>query len=148
MRADLKLDWVSLLGNRAGRNRTAVDDLQISRRSRGPERDGVGLSKGGINKAKRSAGIDHRKGGDRGVTRLDRDWENNMLLGMKTGERQSAGSGGESRNNRVRVKWRAQRWTLYCHWAGAFPGESVAAAPGARAGRAGSLGQTGHVVTS
>jgi hypothetical protein len=150
MRVDLKLNGVSLLCNRAGRNRTAVGDYQISRRSRGSERDGVGLSEGGVNKRKRSAGIDHRKGGDRGATRFDGYWKKNRLLGMKTGDRQRwwISSGDESRSTRVRVKRIAQRWTLYCHWAGAFPGDSVAAAPGARAGRAGSFGQTGHVVTS
>jgi len=50
MRSDLQTDRVSLVGDGAGRNTAAIDDLYVLRGIFGAEVDGVGLSKGGIDK--------------------------------------------------------------------------------------------------
>jgi hypothetical protein len=77
MRADFKLDRDGFVGDGAGRDGASINNLEVSRRSLEPEGNGVGLSEGGIDKGRGRAGIDQRKGWNRGAGITDSNRQDN-----------------------------------------------------------------------
>jgi hypothetical protein len=67
MRSDLKLDREGFLNDDAGRDRTSINNFEVSRSGLRSEANRVGLDKVRINKGSRSAGIDHGISRDRGI---------------------------------------------------------------------------------
>ena len=80
MRSDLKLDWKGFLNDGAGRNRTPINNLKISRLGLGLEADSVELGKLDIEKARRGARVEQSKGSDHGAVRLDGDRQDNVFF--------------------------------------------------------------------
>jgi hypothetical protein len=83
MRSDLKLNRKSFVSDGAGRDRTPINNLKVSRSGFGFEVDRVGLDKDSVDKRNGSARIDHRKSLNRSARRLDRNWDNNMFFGVE-----------------------------------------------------------------
>ena len=87
MRTDVELEWERLLGDGAGRNGTAVDDCQVSRRGLGLETDGVGESEVGVDKRQRRAAIDQRESWDWDAVDGKGDGKDDVFLRVKARSR-------------------------------------------------------------